>query len=102
MPNGTFVDEPIFYAYAAPEPDGFRDAHAVPAAARYDPRLAEFVLPYEAVRSAPDPDRLVRAFCESVYEAGATLGGWDRVALERRPESPEAPESRDAAHPASP
>jgi hypothetical protein len=86
LPNGTTVDEPIFFAYAAPPPDGFSGAALDPAAARYDQRLGEFVLPYEAVRTAEDPASTLRAFCESVYEAGATLGGWDREALERRPE----------------
>ena len=84
-PAGVSVDEPILYAYAAPEPEGFRGATVVPAAARYDPGLGEFVLPYQAVRAAQDPDAVVRAFCESVYAAGAALGSWDRSALERAP-----------------
>jgi hypothetical protein len=82
-PSGAIVDEPVFYAYAAPEPDGFRAAKVRPAGARYDPQLCEFLLPYEAVRREADPPSLVRAFCESVYDAGATLGNWDRPALER-------------------
>ena len=81
-PDGTRVDEPVFYGYAAPEPDGFPDARVDPPA-RYDRRLHEFFLPYQAVRTAEDPSALVRAFCESVYDAGATLGRWDRAALER-------------------
>lgn len=85
LQNGSTFDEPIFYAYAAPEPDGFRRATVKPEAARYDERLCEFVLPYEAVRTAADPAATVREFCESVYDAGATLGRWDRDALERRP-----------------
>ncbi|HET8538835.1 MAG TPA: DUF5996 family protein [Anaeromyxobacter sp.] len=89
-PAGVSVDEPVFYAYAAPEPAGFRDAAVAPATARYDPALGEFVLPYEAVRSAADPAGEVRAFCESVYEAGSTLGAWDRAALDRAPAPPPA------------
>lgn len=85
-PAGVQVDEPVLFAYAAPEPTGFREARLRPAAARYDERLNEFVLPYEAVRAAPDPAAEVRAFCEDVYEAGATLGRWDRAALERAPD----------------
>lgn len=88
--TGVFVDEPVIYAYAAPEPDGFRDASVRPAAARYDERLGEFVLPYDAVRAAVDPAEVVRTFCEDVYEAAASLGGWDRAALERRPETSRA------------
>jgi hypothetical protein len=92
-PAGIEVDEPVLYAYAAPEPAGFRDAD-VPAPARYDARLGEFFLPYEAARRAPDPAAAIQAFCEAVYEAGATLGGWDRAALERR-EAPAAASARD-------
>src|SRR6266568_2805287 len=54
--------------------------------ARYDARLGEFILPYAAVREADDPALAVRAFCESVYEAGARLGNWDRDVLERAPQ----------------
>ncbi len=81
--GGTYVDEPVFYAYAAPEPAGFSDAGLGNPAARYDARLGEFLLPYEAVRTTPDPAGALRAFCERAYAAGATLGGWDRGALER-------------------
>jgi hypothetical protein len=90
LPGGASVDEPIFYAYAAPEPAGFREAPASPTAARYDPRLGEFVLPYAAVRSTESPEAALLAFCQSIYLAGANLGGWDRAALERAP-APEAP-----------
>ena len=51
----------------------------------------EFLLPYEAVRTAPDPDRALLAFLQSTYEAAADLGGWDRAALERPPDGPPAP-----------
>jgi hypothetical protein len=100
-PNGVSVDETVLYAYAAPEPEGFRNAEVRPSAARYDERLGEFLLPYEAIRSAPDPRVLVRAFCESVYEAGATLGGWDRASLERTPQGEFAPgaEAHGGVHP---
>ncbi len=83
---GVRVDEPVLYAYAAPEPAGFRGARLRAGAARYDERLGEFLLPYDAVRAARDPAGEVRAFCEDVYAAAATLGGWDRTALERAPE----------------
>lgn len=82
-PGGVAVDEPVLYAYEAPEPPGFRDAPVRPDAARYDPRLGEFILPYHSVCAAKDPAALIRAFCESAYLAGATLGGWERAALER-------------------
>jgi len=79
---GVAVDAPVLYAYAAPEPDGFRDAH-VPDPGRYDTRLGEFVLPYDEIAPRPDPAAEIRAFCEAVYAAGAALGGWDRAILER-------------------
>jgi len=85
MPAGAYVDEPMLYGYAAPEPQGFREAAVQPAAARYDPGLGEFVLPYDAVRTAADPAAAISAFCEGLYEAAATSGDWDRPALERAP-----------------
>jgi hypothetical protein len=83
-PAGDRVDEPVLYAYAAPEPAGLRKAVVRPSAARYDERLGEFILPYEAIRTTADPAARIREFCESVYEAAATAGGWDRPGLERR------------------
>lgn len=56
---------------------------AGPAAARYDDALDEFVLPYTAVRTAPDPDAVLLDFLQQTYDAAATAGGWDRAALER-------------------
>ena len=80
---GGAVEEPAFYAYAYPEPPGSADAPIRPAAAHYHPVMREWILPYEAVRQAPNPDEAVMAFLESTYEVGATLGGWERSALER-------------------
>jgi hypothetical protein len=82
-PGGGAVSEPAFYAYAAPEPDGFRDAQIQPAAAFYHPDVKEFVLPYEAVRTSSSPDEDVLSFARSTYEAAAERGGWDRASLER-------------------
>jgi len=81
--NATFP-EVVFYAYAYPEPKGFREAAARPAAARFDAALGEFVLPYAAVRSSGDPDAALLAFMQSTYEAAADRAGWDRAALERQ------------------
>ncbi|HKC20064.1 MAG TPA: DUF5996 family protein [Candidatus Dormibacteraeota bacterium] len=74
--------EGSFYAYAYPEPAGFADWRAEPAEAFYDPILREFLLPYDVVRRAADPDATLLRFLSSTYEAAATLGGWDRTALE--------------------
>ncbi|HEX6202858.1 MAG TPA: DUF5996 family protein, partial [Thermoanaerobaculia bacterium] len=80
--------EPAFYAYAYPEPEGLADAEIGPAAARYDHDLSEFVLPYEAVRTAADPDAALLEFLDSSYAAAAELAGWDRAALERPAAAP--------------
>ncbi len=81
-PNAT-VDEPVFYAYAAPEPEGLKDARVRPEAAFYHPQLREFILPYEAVRRSRTPEADLRAFVDSTYAAAADLAKWDRAALER-------------------
>jgi hypothetical protein len=80
-------DEGVFYGYAYPEPPGYRDASVAPAGARWDDDLGEFVLPYELVRVARDPDALLLEFLQSTYEAAATTAHWDRAALERSPAS---------------
>jgi Family of unknown function (DUF5996) len=83
-PGGGEFTAPMFYAYAAPEPPGFRDSPVRPAQAFYQAQLGEFLLPYDEVRAANDPKGMLMEFLESTYEAGATLGNWDRAALERR------------------
>jgi hypothetical protein len=82
-PGGGPVLDPIYYAYAVPEPEGFKDAAIGPQAAYYHRELGEFVLPYEAVRSAADPDAALRQFVDTTYRQAATLARWDRAALER-------------------
>ena len=73
---------PIFYSYAYPAPPRFAEAPVEPAAARFDPEFAEFILDYEAVRNAERPDATLLAFLDSTYGAAAELGQWDRAALE--------------------
>jgi hypothetical protein len=74
--------QPSFYSYAYPTPPGFAEAPVAPAEARFDAALGEFVLPYEAVRSANDPAAALLAFLQATYEAAADLARWDRRALE--------------------
>jgi hypothetical protein len=81
---------PLFYAYAYPEPPGFAQAPVEPAQARYDTSLGEFVLPYEAVRTAADPDAALMAFLQSTYAAAADRAHWPRAQLERQTEGPAA------------
>ncbi|HET6836868.1 MAG TPA: DUF5996 family protein [Gemmatimonadales bacterium] len=82
-PGGGPLPEPAFYSYSYPEPAGFSEARVRPADAYYQRDLKEFVLPYQAVRTARRPDQVLLEFLQSTYEAGAKLGGWDRPALER-------------------
>jgi hypothetical protein len=82
-PGGGAMPEPAFYAYAYPEPAGYREHRVRPDPTYYHPDLREFVLPYEAVRRAPSPDDAMLQFFESTYEAAAELGAWDRGELER-------------------
>ncbi len=80
--GGGGVDEAMFYSYAYPAPDGFADRSVEPAAARFDRKLGEFLLPYEAVRTSADPEGELTRFLQSTYEAAADLAKWDRQALE--------------------
>jgi len=81
--GGGDVNGAAFYSYTVPKPQGFKDAPVRPNAARYDKQLGEFLLMYEDVRKAESPTASLLEFCQSTYEAGATLGNWDRSALER-------------------
>jgi hypothetical protein len=80
--NGGY-GQPAFYVYAYPEPDGYGDTPLGTADAFYDKSLGQFILPYEAVRLARDPDALLLGFLQDTYEAAADLAQWDREALER-------------------
>ncbi|OLB97096.1 MAG: hypothetical protein AUH30_11090 [Candidatus Rokubacteria bacterium 13_1_40CM_68_15] len=84
-PGSGAVPEPAFYAYARPEPPGLSATSLRPADAYYSRELADFILPYEAVRSASSPDAAVLEFCQSAYDAAADLARWDRAALDRPP-----------------
>ena len=82
-PGGGAIPEAVFYAYAYPEPEGFRDYPIAPAAARYDETMREFVLPYESVRTSAAPDDTLLTFAQTTYAAAADLARWDRANLER-------------------
>lgn len=81
-PGGPPHPHPIFYSYAYPTPEGFSDARVRPDAATWSTELGEFVLPYEAVRTAPDPEAVLLDFLQDSWEAAAEAGGWDREGLE--------------------
>jgi hypothetical protein len=82
-PGNDAFPHAAFYSYAYPEPAGFRDA-PVPPDARFEAALGEFILPYDAVRTAADPDALLLEFLSATYAAAADAGAWDRAALECR------------------
>ena len=82
-PGNATMPEALFYAYAVPQPEGLDREIVEPAQARWDTTLSEFVLPYEAVRTAADPAGAIEAFVQSTYDRAATLARWDRDALER-------------------
>ena len=82
-PGGAGMEKPVFYSYAYPSPPGFPDAPVRPDAAFFSREMGEFLLPYDAVRTAAAPDALLLDFLQSTYAAAAELGRWDRSKLER-------------------
>ncbi len=88
-PGSGPITDAAFYAYAAPQPEGFAAAKVQPSQARYDTSLGEFVLMYEDVRTAPSPRQALLDFVQSTYDAAATLGNWNRAELERIPQGAE-------------
>jgi hypothetical protein len=80
---GDEKSQPSFYAYAYPEPPGYAASTVMPVAARYDTTAREFLLPYEALRAAPNPDEELLRFFQTTYAAAADRGRWDRMSLDR-------------------
>jgi hypothetical protein len=87
-PGGGAIDYPAFYSYAYPEPAGFRTTKVKPDTAFFSEALGEFILPYDAVRTAVDPDKALLDFLQGTYEAAAISAKWDRDALECAPGQP--------------
>jgi hypothetical protein len=90
-PGGGGLGFPAFYSYAYPTPDGFGEQPVTPNEAYFDATLGEFLLPYEAVRLAADPERTLLGFMQTTYDAAAQLGDWDRDALDCPPGTPRVP-----------
>jgi Family of unknown function (DUF5996) len=80
-PGSAAFPQAAFYSYAYPEPAGFRE-RAVTPGTYFEPTLGEFILPYDTVRNAADPEALLLDFLATTYAAAAETGGWDRAALE--------------------
>ena len=81
--DGEVIKDAAFYAYAAPQPPGFKEHRVQPGKAFYSSEKSEFFLMYDDVRRSENPKQALLDFCQSTYEAGATLGNWDRANLER-------------------
>jgi hypothetical protein len=81
-PGSGAIDYPAFYSYAYPEPAGFRATPVRPDAAFFSEALGEFILPYDAVRTAAQPDQALLEFLQTTYEAAANAAKWDREVLE--------------------
>jgi hypothetical protein len=90
-PGGSGIDYAAFYSYAYPAPDGFKTSSVEPQSAFFNEALGEFLLPYDDVRNASNPDAVLLAFLNSTYEAAARAGKWDRAALECAPGIPGVP-----------
>lgn len=101
-PGTGSLGVPAFYSYTYPEPKGFRDYPVRPEGAFYSQDLREFILPYDTVRQAEQPEETLMQFLQSTYEAGANLGGWDRAALERRGPLPAGRPTSEEAGPTFP
>jgi hypothetical protein len=82
-PGGGDIKDAAFYSYSVPGPQGLKEARVRPASAYYQTQISEFLLMYEDVRKSESPTATLLDFCQSTYEAGASLGNWDRKALER-------------------
>ncbi len=82
-PGAGDIKDAAFYSYTVPEPKGFKEARVRPASAYYQKQASEFLLMYEDLRKSESPTAALLDFCQSTYEAGASLGNWDRKALER-------------------
>ena len=84
MARERWIRPACIYAYAYPEPAGYGDVRLRNSDGFYDKTVSEFVLPYDVVRQARDPDRMLLDFLQETYEAAANLAKWDRAALERK------------------
>ncbi|MEO0491271.1 MAG: DUF5996 family protein, partial [Cyanobacteria bacterium J06659_2] len=80
---GAGLGYPAYYSYAYPTPDGFKDAPVTPEAAFFHGQMGEFILPYDTVRGAEQPDQVLLAFLQSTYEAAANAANWNQTALKQ-------------------
>jgi hypothetical protein len=88
-PGDVRYPHPAYYSYMVPRPEGFERAPVRPAQAFWHEQLQEYLLPFDAVAESSDPRAMLLEFCQSTYDAGAELAGWDRAALEREEPRPE-------------
>lgn len=83
-PGSGPIQEPAFYSYTAPAPEGLDQQPIRPKGASYDKAMSEFLFRYDNVRNETSPENALLDFMQSTYEAGANLARWDRTALERQ------------------
>ena len=89
--DGEVIKDAAFYAYAYPEPAGYKDSKVLPAEAFYSTEKKEFFLMYDDVRLSDNPEKMLLDFCQSTYDAGANLAQWNRAELEATPQSQSKP-----------
>lgn len=77
-PGNNAYPQAAFYSYAYPTPPGFAQAAIEPAAATWSAELGEWLLPYDVIRKAADPDAELLRFLQTSYRAAADLAVWDR------------------------
>jgi hypothetical protein len=77
-PGSEPYHDAAYYSYAYPAPAGFAQARVAPGEARWSDKLGEWLLPYDAVRKAAEPDAALLAFLRTTYRAAADLADWDR------------------------
>jgi hypothetical protein len=89
-PGNDASPQAAFYSYAYPSPPGFAQALVEPAGSFWSVEMGEWMLPYDVVRSAADPDATLLRFLGTTYRAAADLAGWDKglecaIGAPRRP-----------------
>lgn len=89
--DGEVIKDAAFYAYAYPEPAGYKDSRVLPDKAFYSTEKKEFFLMYDDVRLSANPEKMLLDFCQSTYDAGAHLAQWNRAELEASPQSQSKP-----------
>ena len=84
-PGSDDFPEPAFFGYTYPKPEGYEKSLIKPEEAFWSDEKGEFFLKYETVRNSPDPEKMLTDFCQSIFDSGVELSGWDKEACEYKP-----------------